>query len=480
MPMINKTRRKLLRHSALGFSLALGSKWLTVAQALENEDVIFITPKDSLYGKFSLPYNKRIKTKPSLIAVCSSEKGVQQAITEAKRNHLPVAIKSGGHSFEGFSLNENGMVIELSLMTSMNLAADKIFTAMPGCKLAQVYDYLLPQKRIIPVGSCGGVGISGLTLGGGYGLFSRKWGLTCDSLTGLRMVDGTGRIHDTNDDEELLWACRGGGNGHFGVVTELRFRTQQSPDNLLRYRIKFKNLKPRDASMLCEKWFARTRMLPNDAFSAFVLNSNNLTILITWFEDDSSAAVEKIALALGEGSHSMTPRESHAIAVAVKKYYGRSDPLHFKNSSAGFYRDFDDLKDGIQDIFTDIAKANDVIFQINTLGGAIADKSKADTAAYPHRMLPYLGELQSYWTEEGQATKYLTLFNAILGKLSALGINRHYGNYPCLEFMDWRAAYYGKPNYRRLQKIKSYYDPESLLQHAQSITPSGSRQTQSS
>jgi FAD/FMN-containing dehydrogenase len=466
--MINKTRRKLLKHSALGLSLAFGPKWLAAAQASENEDVIFISPQDPLYGKFSTPFNKRIKTRPSLIAVCKSEKGVQQAIAEANKQRLPVAVKSGGHSFEGFSLNENGMVIELSLMNGMSLSTDNIFTAMPGCKLAQVYDFMLPRKRIVPTGSCGGVGLAGLTLGGGYGLFSRKWGLTCDNLIGLRMVDASGKIHDTNDNKELLWACRGGGNGHFGVVTELRYRTHQSPEIFQRYRIKFKNLKPQDATALCQKWFSETRALPGDVFSAFVLNGSNLTILLTYFDEKSSAAVDKVALALSAGSESMPPKQSHAIAIAVTKYYGRSDPLPFKNSSAGFYNDFDDLKDGITDIFTAMAGINDLIFQINTLGGAIADASKIDTAAYPHRMLPYLGELQSYWDDEAQEPKYVAAFDGIMRKLSAMGIKRHYGNYPCLEIANWKEAYYGA-NYQRLQKLKALYDPQNLIRHAQSV-----------
>src|SRR5690606_14140152 len=99
----------------------------------------------------------------------------------------------------------------------------------PACLLQEIYASFLPKNRIIPAGSCGTVGIAGLALGGGYGFFSRKYGLTCDHLTRIKLVDGNGKIQDSDGNPKLLWACRGGGNGNFGVVTEMEFKTHPAP-----------------------------------------------------------------------------------------------------------------------------------------------------------------------------------------------------------------------------------------------------------
>ena len=108
-------------------------------------------------------------------------------------------------------------------------AATGLLTAGAGCRLRDVNRFLLAKGRFLPAGSCATVGLAGLTLGGGYGMFARKWGLTCDHLRSLRMVDGTGAVRDSAAEPDLLWAARGGGNGHFGIVTQLTLQTRVVP-----------------------------------------------------------------------------------------------------------------------------------------------------------------------------------------------------------------------------------------------------------
>src|SRR2546428_6611774 len=115
-------------------------------------------------------------------------------------------------------------------MLDMQLDAKAgILTKGAGCRLEEVNRFLLARGRYLPAGSCATVGLAGLTLGGGYGMFARKWGLTCDHLRSLRMVDGTGAIRDSATEPDLLWTARGGGNGHFGVVTQLTLQTRRVP-----------------------------------------------------------------------------------------------------------------------------------------------------------------------------------------------------------------------------------------------------------
>ena len=142
---------------------------------------------------------------------------------------------------EGFSVNDGGMVINLSNINSVEFLEDNKLKIGPGCTIAQLYAEILPKNRIIPVGSCGSVAMGGLTVGGGYGLFSREYGLICDQLLEATFVDGNGIIHPTKDDPELLWALRGGGSGNFGVVTEMIFQSHKAPAGIQSHYFKALN-----------------------------------------------------------------------------------------------------------------------------------------------------------------------------------------------------------------------------------------------
>ena len=470
LPSTGPTRRQFLSQSTSAAALlGLNSAFRLADGLASDDDVLFLTPNSLGYDRAATPFNKRIKTRPALLAACQNEAGVTRAVRHAIEHNLRIAIKSGGHSFEGLSLNADGLVIDVSAMNEQQLDGTH-YTAGPGVQLAHAYDYLLPRGRLLPMGSCGTVGLSGLTLGGGYGLFARRYGLTCDHLTGVRMIDGTGKLRDSQHEEGLLWACRGGGNGNFGIITQMRFETHAAPSHLPRHRIKFRSLSAKSAASLCERWFQQTQKLPTDAFSAFILNRSMLTVLITYFEKASASSVQAVADAIAGTAGESAPPAKELLAPAVRRYYGAESPLHFKNVSAGFYRGFADLQNGIVDVFQHILDGRGMVFQINTLGGAIADPAKVQTAAYPHRAYPYLGELQCYWEQDSQTNNRVAQVNAVQQQLKAMGINRHYRNYPSLELDDWSTAYFGRKTYIELRACKRIYDPHDRIGHAQSIT----------
>src|SRR5690606_2602080 len=173
------------------------------------------TQADPRYDALRRGYNQRIETFPLASALCTSTREVAACVRFARRRNLPIAVRSGGHSMEGFSSNNGGLVLNLSQLNHIALRDDNCVRTGPGSTLSQLNDVLLPQGRLLPAGSCGSVGIGGLTLGGGYGFFSRQYGLTCDHLREAIMVDGDGEIRSTRDDPRLLWALRGGGAGNF-------------------------------------------------------------------------------------------------------------------------------------------------------------------------------------------------------------------------------------------------------------------------
>lgn len=178
----------------------------------------------------SRPNNSRFDDiQPEATVLCASTDDVMRAIGLIRQDRLECAIRSGGHCFAGRS-STHGILIDVGQLNSVSLA-DGAARVGAGARLGEVYLGLLAHDSTIPAGSCPSVGIAGLTLGGGLGYLGRKYGLTSDQLVGVDIVLADGRLIECSENShpDLFWALRGGGNGHFGVVTEMRFRTVPVP-----------------------------------------------------------------------------------------------------------------------------------------------------------------------------------------------------------------------------------------------------------
>ena len=422
---------------------------------------------DAPYDVLRKGFNKRIDNYPAAIAQCTTTEEAAQAVVYGIQNKLPISIKSGGHSFEGFSYNNNSLVIDLSLMNNVTWENENLISVQPGCRLSQLYDAILPKNKILPAGSCGSVGIGGLTLGGGYGLFSRKYGLTCDSLQEVTMIDGTGNMINSKDDPELLWACKGGGNGNFGVITSMKFSLNDAPDFLQSYRFRIKSVGVQRAKDVLEKWFEITSNLPLSCFSAYVLNGNSLYILLTNCEpknNDTQKVVSDLS-ALVDNTSIGKPTQ---LSKAVEVFYGEKNPVYFKNASAGLYKNYEDIKDCIENVLGKVTSTSRMIYQVNTLGGKIDDAELSAQSSYAHRGQNYLSELQTYWQQTSQVGKMVETFEEVQQIFYTGGVRQQYRNYPDINLKDWTSAYYGK-NYSRLQTVKMKYDPENVFRYEQSV-----------
>ena len=169
---------------------------------------------------------------------------IRACLDFARRTATPLAIRSGGHSYAGWSSGNGRLVIDVSKLDSIRARRHHRHRRRrrPAHRRLRT---LGRQGRTIPAGSCPTVGVSGLTLGGGHGVLSRSMGLTCDNLIGATIVTADGRTREVSADAEpdLFWALRGAGNGNFGVVTSLRFSTHPVPDG--RHRLPDLALVPR-------------------------------------------------------------------------------------------------------------------------------------------------------------------------------------------------------------------------------------------
>lgn len=159
--------------------------------------------------------------------------GVINAVKWARERGIRLRVRSGRHSYEGFSAVNGGIIIDVSEMNKVKVdRKNRVAIVQTGNPLARVYKKLWNKRVTIPAGTAPDVGVAGLTLGGGIGLLSRKYGLTCDNLKQVKMVVVSGRygaktiVANRKKHSDLLWASRGGGGGNFGVTTEYTFRVR--------------------------------------------------------------------------------------------------------------------------------------------------------------------------------------------------------------------------------------------------------------
>jgi len=280
------------------------------------------------------------------------------------------------------------------------------------------------------------------------------------------MVDGAGMIRDSNEERDLLWSSRGGGNGHFGIVTELTFNTRPAPAQFSSWKFRAYKLDPKRATALLEGWFDATSELPNEAFSAWIMNGSQVTVVVITIGSREEKGLVAFRRRLTGLTKKVTSDGPTSLKKALTWYYGEQGPVYFKNASAGYYKGIDDVRSALPGVFEEVLTVPGLIFQINTLGGAISNDVEG---AYPHRAFPYLGESQAYWESASHAAVLREAIGRMRNHIAQAGVTSHYANYPDLAFADWPTAYYGAENYARLQQLKQRYDPENRIHHPQSV-----------
>lgn len=184
---------------------------------------------DDDYARTRQIWNGAVENQPALFAVCETSADVQAAVRVARRHGLPFSVRGGGHHWAGLALLPDGLVIDFSEMRQVIVDPHlRVATVQGGARVKDVAAAAAAHGLVAAVGNCGPVGMTGLTLGGGYGPLNGLYGLAADNLLGAEVVLADGRRVTTGPDEEpeLFWAIRGGG-GNFGVVTSMRVQLHE-------------------------------------------------------------------------------------------------------------------------------------------------------------------------------------------------------------------------------------------------------------
>jgi len=194
-----------------------------------------IEPSSQNYDQARALWNGMIDILPSLIVRVNNEQDVVNAVNFARTHGILLAIKSGGHNIAGKALVDGGLVVDFNAMTDVKVKHEQLTVKVsPGATLADLDKATQQFGLVVPTGINSTTGIAGLTLGGGFGWTTRKFGLTIDSLRSAKLVIASGELLEVNATQhsDLFWAIRGG-SSNFGVVTEFEFNLHKAGPEVL-------------------------------------------------------------------------------------------------------------------------------------------------------------------------------------------------------------------------------------------------------
>jgi FAD binding domain/Berberine and berberine like len=427
---------------------------------------------------FDTSYNKRTQISPQVRVVAASAAAVSATIGWAVNNGVGFAIRSGGHSYEGFSQSPD-LVIDVRGMTAIKLSADKKSVSIgSGSSLGSVYKALAPSDLAIPAGSCFPVGVAGHSLGGGFGLLGRPFGLACDSILSMEVVDASGQILKVSeqDNPDLFWALRGGGNGSFGVVTNFNFRTS-AVNMVAKFRMDW-NKTPAQGVKVVQAWQQWLENLPPAITGTLHLNKGkagliNLHLAGLSVQSESKLKVELKRLQTLAGAADKLTTDTEPFGQAAEDFNGgRNEPAYtsilMKGKSDYVTEPMTDQ--GILTLLSGLQKSPVAMAALcDSYGGAI-NKVASDATAFVHRgTTRYSIQYVKEWPDPGASDANIAAMRTLYESMRPFVSGGCYVNYCDLDLGDGYAKAYWGDNLPRLMKIKAQFDPKNIFRHAQSV-----------
>jgi FAD/FMN-containing dehydrogenase len=477
-----------------GASGASGPDWTALAHDLSGT---LVRPGDAAYGTARLLFDPRFDgQRPAGIAYVKSAHDVATCLAFVRKYKIPVAARSGGHSYAGWS-GTSGLIIDVSDLKGVRMSGTSAITGT-GARLIDFYNGLAAHGRAVPGGSCPTVGIAGLTLGGGIGVTARAHGLTCDNLESLEIVTASGAVLTASATEhsDLYWACRGGGGGNFGVATSFTFRTTPAPAPV----VFFLSWPWAQAARVIAAWQAWAPHAPDALWSnlhlAAVPGGSVPSVRVggTYLGSISGAANQLDALYARVGSHPSgyflnqfsfldamlleancntgvqachLPSYAPGGQLSRQPQFAKSDFFTRPLSSAGLATLLRGVE-ALQSVHGAAGGGGGVAF--DALGGAV-NRVAPGATAFVHRNALFDAQYTTGWTT-GAAAAGIDRQHAWLrnywSSMRPYASGQAYQNYIDPDLTNWRQAYYGA-NYARLVAVKQKYDPGRLFTFPQAL-----------
>jgi FAD/FMN-containing dehydrogenase len=453
-----------------------------------------------LYPTAKLLFDPRFDNEnPAGIAYCGTPRDVSACLAFVRKFRLPVAARSGGHSYAGWS-STTGLIVDVTAMNSFRVTGGSVQVGT-GMNLIDMYNRLADRGLAVPGGSCATVGIAGLTLGGGVGVLSRAYGLTSDNLQALQIVTADGRILDCDatHNSDLYWACRGGGGGNFGVATSFTFRARP----LTQLVLFFLRWPWSRAAQVMDGWQSWAPFQPDALWSNLHMSAapqggtpflqvggtylgsitgcqallNRLYHAVGSVPSGSPFQTSfRNAMMIEAGCGSLSFSECHLPSQTKNgklprvPQFAKSDFFTRRIPPAGIKA----LVAGIERMRSVHGAAGGVgAIAFDALGGA-PNRVSPSATAFVHRNSLFVAQYVTNWktgASPAGISRQHEWLRAFYASMRPYASGQAYQNYVDPDLSNWRQAYYGA-NYARLARIKKTYDPHQLFRFPQGITPS--------
>jgi FAD/FMN-containing dehydrogenase len=440
-----------------------------------------LLPGEPGYDQVRTVWNATVDKHPSLVVRCAGPSDVIQAMRFARQHDLLVAIRAGGHNIAGKAVADGALLIDLSQMRSVRVdRAARVAWVEPGATLADFDRETQAFGLTTPVGINSTTGIAGLTLGGGFGWTSRKFGMSIDNLIGADVVTADGQMRRASEKEnaDLFWALRGGG-GNFGIVTGFEFRLHALGPQVLSGLL----VHPfADAPKLLRDYRSFVAQAPEELTAWVVLrkapplpflpeqwHGKEVMIIAVCFLGDASEGEKALAPLRKLGQPIADVIGPHPFVGWQQAF----DPL-LTPGARNYWKshDFTELNDGLFAKLVDFAgrlpTAECEIFIAN-IGGAMA-RVAADATAFAGRNANFVMNVHTRWREARDDARCIGWAREFFDATRPYASSTAYVNFLSEEDGERLSSTYGS-NYGRLREIKAKYDPENVFRVNQNIKP---------
>lgn len=463
-----------------GGAIALAADALAGLRAQLRGSVCLLGDAD--YDKSRTIWNAMIDRNPAFVVRAAGAADVVAAVKFAQAHQLLLAVRGGGHNIAGNAVCEGGMLLDLSGLKSVRIdPAGRTARVEPGATLNDFEREAQAFGLTTPTGINSTTGMAGLTLGGGFGWLSRRFGLTIDNLLSVDIVtaDGELRRASAEHNPDLFWAVRGGG-GNFGVVTSFKYRLHAVGPTVFAGLIVYPYAQAKEVLRGYRDCVARApeelscwtvmRKAPPLPFIPAEHHGTEVLVLALCYSgslEDAAAVVEPL--------RQLGPKIAEMLApMPFAGWQTAFDPL-LTPGARNYWKshNFTALSDAAIDVAVDyvsrLPSPECEVFMAN-LGGAV-NRVPADATAYPHRNVEFVMNVHTRWREAAQDEQCIGWAREMFDAMAPHATGAVYVNFmPSDEAQRVRAGAYG-PNYDRLAALKAKYDPQNLFRLNQNVAP---------
>lgn len=429
-----------------------------------------LEPGDDGYDDARRVWNAMVDRRPRYIVACSSAEEVAEAIRFARANDLEIGVRCGGHSIVGHAVPDDGLMIDLRPMGSVEVDASARLARVQGGALLGALDRAAQAHGLATTaGNVSHTGIGWLALGGGMGWLARQHGLTCDNVVSFEVVTAEGEILDVDRDHhrELFWALRGGG-GNFGVVTEFELVLHPEPGDALSVEYLYPVA---SGTAAMRRWRDESTRADRRATYNATISDGTLSLGFVWVGDpvDGEAAATMLATSLAEVDAGF---ERVIVRMTYLELQTREDDIEaheWRRYWKGHY--FSELSDDVIDAV--LARDGDDLpnVSLQAYGGAIADVAPGETA-FSRRDTAFEFVCASKWVDSVEDERRIWAARRYAAAMEPFASGAYVNALSGEGSAGMRRAY-APEHLARLSAVKNSYDPANIFQLNQNIVPSG-------